>query len=123
MYRGRLTDVATELKNSNDIEIVEIRRFIKKNSQEASPVLITILGINTPECVKLWFFNHRTQLFIDKPRNVTIVTVSRTHHVFVPAMFDALIVEDPILDNVQTLQIAQTVKKIIQQTLSTVPLL
>ncbi|GFW14303.1 uncharacterized protein TNCV_1365581 [Trichonephila clavipes] len=64
-----LIDVATELKNSNDIEIVEIRRFIKKNSrQEASPVLIAILGINTPECVKLWFFNHRTQLFIDKPR-------------------------------------------------------
>ncbi|GFY56239.1 uncharacterized protein TNIN_291941 [Trichonephila inaurata madagascariensis] len=54
-----LTDVATELKNSNDIEIVEIRRILKKNSrQEASPVLITILGINAPECVKLWFFNH-----------------------------------------------------------------
>ncbi|GFY45686.1 uncharacterized protein TNIN_102031 [Trichonephila inaurata madagascariensis] len=63
-----LADVATELKNSNDIEIVEIRRFIKKNSrQEASPVLITVLGINTPDCVKLWFFNYRTQLFIDKP--------------------------------------------------------
>ncbi|GFS50984.1 uncharacterized protein TNCV_1325161 [Trichonephila clavipes] len=66
---AHLTDVTTELKNSNGIEIVEIRRFIKKNGrQEASPVLITILGINTPECVKLWFFNHRTQLFIDKPR-------------------------------------------------------
>ncbi|GFU52958.1 transposable element Tcb2 transposase [Trichonephila clavipes] len=54
-----LADVATELKNSDDIEIVEIRRFIKKN---------TSLGINTPECVKRWTFNHRTQLFIDKPR-------------------------------------------------------
>ncbi|GFX79149.1 uncharacterized protein TNCV_3914341 [Trichonephila clavipes] len=29
-----LTDVATELKSSNDIEIVEIRRFIKKNSRQ-----------------------------------------------------------------------------------------
>ncbi|GFW13430.1 uncharacterized protein TNCV_1879321 [Trichonephila clavipes] len=64
-----LADVAIELKNSNDLDIVEIRRFVKPNScQEASPVLITILGINTPECIKLWFFNHRIQLFIDKPR-------------------------------------------------------
>ncbi|GFV54544.1 DUF4817 domain-containing protein [Trichonephila clavipes] len=31
-------------------------------------------------------------------------------------MFDVLIVEDPILDNVQTLQIAQTVKETIQKT-------
>ncbi|GFS91739.1 putative RNA-directed DNA polymerase from transposon X-element [Trichonephila clavipes] len=55
-----LADVAIELKNSNDLDIVEIRRFVKPNSrQEASPVLITILGINTPECVKLWFCNHK----------------------------------------------------------------
>ncbi|GFU64550.1 RNA-directed DNA polymerase from mobile element jockey [Trichonephila clavipes] len=40
-----LADVAIELKNSNDLDIVEIRRFVKPNSrQEASPVLITILG-------------------------------------------------------------------------------
>ncbi|GFV79338.1 uncharacterized protein TNCV_272151 [Trichonephila clavipes] len=65
----QLADVAIELKNSNDLDIVEIRRFVKPNSrQEASRVLITILGINTPEYVKLWFFNHRIQLFIDKPR-------------------------------------------------------
>ncbi|GFV74668.1 putative RNA-directed DNA polymerase from transposon X-element [Trichonephila clavipes] len=39
-----LADVAIELKNSNDLDIVEIRRFIKPNSrQKASPVLITIL--------------------------------------------------------------------------------
>ncbi|GFW37275.1 transposable element Tcb1 transposase [Trichonephila clavipes] len=43
--------MAIELKNLNDLEIVEIRRFIKPNSrQEASPVLIKILGINIPEC-------------------------------------------------------------------------
>ncbi|GFX21699.1 uncharacterized protein TNCV_1200791 [Trichonephila clavipes] len=47
-----LKDAATE------IEIVEIRRFIKKNSRQEASVLITILGINTPECVRLWFFNH-----------------------------------------------------------------
>ncbi|GFX36740.1 uncharacterized protein TNCV_1543441 [Trichonephila clavipes] len=64
-----LADVAIELKNSNDLEIVEIRKFVKPNNrQEASPVLITILGINTPECVKLWFFNQTIQLFIDKLR-------------------------------------------------------
>ncbi|GFY76646.1 hypothetical protein TNIN_11641 [Trichonephila inaurata madagascariensis] len=54
-----LADVTIGLKNSNHREIVGIRRFIKPNSRhEASPVLITILGINIPECVKLWFFNH-----------------------------------------------------------------
>ncbi|GFT39116.1 putative RNA-directed DNA polymerase from transposon X-element [Trichonephila clavipes] len=64
-----LADGAIELKNSNDLDIVEIRKFVKPNSrQEASLVLITILGRNTPECVNLWFFNHRIQLFIDKPR-------------------------------------------------------
>ncbi|GFV26700.1 putative RNA-directed DNA polymerase from transposon X-element [Trichonephila clavipes] len=112
-----LTDVATELKNSNDSEIVETRRFIKKNSrQEASPVLITILGINTPGCVKLWFFNHRTQLFIDNPRQCNYCYSFPHSSRFFPVMFDVLIVEDPILDNVQTLQIAQTVKETIQQT-------
>ncbi|GFW79588.1 uncharacterized protein TNCV_128931 [Trichonephila clavipes] len=36
-----MAGVATELKNSNDIEIVEIHRFIKSNNrQEASPVLL-----------------------------------------------------------------------------------
>ncbi|GFW77405.1 uncharacterized protein TNCV_2497981 [Trichonephila clavipes] len=120
-----LTDVATELKNSNDIEIVEIRRFIKKNSrQEASPVLITILGINTPECVKLWFFNHRALLFIDKSRQCNNC-YSFTHSSrFCPSDVRCInCVEDLILDNVQTLQIAQTVKEIIQQTLPIVPLL
>ncbi|GFU86713.1 putative RNA-directed DNA polymerase from transposon X-element [Trichonephila clavipes] len=56
-----LADVAIELKNSNDLDIVEIRRFVRPNSRkEASKVLITMLGINTPECVKLWFFNPLT---------------------------------------------------------------
>ncbi|GFW97261.1 hypothetical protein TNCV_4784751 [Trichonephila clavipes] len=77
-----LADVATELKNSNDIETVEIPR-----------------------------------------QYVTIVTVSRTHHVFVPVMLDALIVVDPILNNVQILHIAQTVKETIRQTPPIVPLL
>ncbi|GFY14050.1 RNA-directed DNA polymerase from mobile element jockey [Trichonephila clavipes] len=45
-----LADVAIELKNSNDLDIVESIRFVKPNSrQEASPFLITIFGINTPE--------------------------------------------------------------------------
>ncbi|GFX10092.1 uncharacterized protein TNCV_1864901 [Trichonephila clavipes] len=64
-----LADGAIEFKNSNDLDSVEFRRFVKPNSHhETSTVLITILGINTPECVKLWFFNHRIQLFIDKHR-------------------------------------------------------
>ncbi|GFX27412.1 hypothetical protein TNCV_35091 [Trichonephila clavipes] len=69
----------------------------------------------------------RTQLFIDKPRqcnncysftpssrfcssDVRCINCGGSHS------GQVLIVEDPILDNVQTLQIAQTVKETIQQT-------
>ncbi|GFS64156.1 uncharacterized protein TNCV_3945171 [Trichonephila clavipes] len=67
-----LEELSAELQDSNNFEIVEIRRFIKSGTNpEISPVLITILGTVLPDNVKLWFINHKIQLFIDKPRQCT----------------------------------------------------
>ncbi|GFT65578.1 uncharacterized protein TNCV_1353011 [Trichonephila clavipes] len=71
-----LNEIAKELQETNNFEIIEMRRFIKTGSQQQfSPVLITILGTTLPETVKLWFINHRIQNFIDKPDNVQHVLV------------------------------------------------
>ncbi|GFV08216.1 uncharacterized protein TNCV_326511 [Trichonephila clavipes] len=65
-----LNEIAKELQEANNFEIIEMRRFIKTGSQQQfSPVLITILGTTLPETV--WFINHRIQNFIDKPRQCT----------------------------------------------------
>ncbi|GFW10459.1 uncharacterized protein TNCV_892541 [Trichonephila clavipes] len=66
-----LNEIAKELQETNNFEIIEMR-FIKTGSQQQfSPVLITILGTTLQETVKLWFINHRIQNFIDKPRQCT----------------------------------------------------
>ncbi|GFY71630.1 probable ATP-dependent DNA helicase HFM1 [Trichonephila inaurata madagascariensis] len=62
-------ELSAELQDSNDSEIVEIRRFINSGTcPEVSPILIIILGTVLPDNVKLWFINHKIQLFIDRPR-------------------------------------------------------
>ncbi|GFX91010.1 uncharacterized protein TNCV_2283021 [Trichonephila clavipes] len=67
-----LNEIAKELQETNDFQIIEMTRFIKTGSQQQfSPVLIAILGTTLPETVKLWFINHRIQNFIDKPRQCT----------------------------------------------------
>ncbi|GFT09172.1 uncharacterized protein TNCV_4106031 [Trichonephila clavipes] len=67
-----LNEIAKELQEINDFEIIEMRRFIKTGSQQQfSPILITILGSTLLETVKLWLINHRIQNFIDKPRQCT----------------------------------------------------
>ncbi|GFS57552.1 uncharacterized protein TNCV_1402091 [Trichonephila clavipes] len=67
-----LNEIAKELQETQNFEIIEMKRFIKTGSQQQfSPVLITILGTTLPETVKLWFINHRIQNFIDKPRQCT----------------------------------------------------
>ncbi|GFV81206.1 uncharacterized protein TNCV_4772341 [Trichonephila clavipes] len=49
-----LNEIAKELQETNNFEIIEMRRFIKTGSQQQfSPVLITILGTTLPETVKL----------------------------------------------------------------------
>ncbi|GFY17075.1 uncharacterized protein TNCV_1088511 [Trichonephila clavipes] len=45
-----LEELSAELQDSNNFEIVEIRRFIKSGTNpEISPVLITILGTVLPD--------------------------------------------------------------------------
>lgn len=64
-----LEELCKELQEINNIEIVEIRRFLKPGTYpEICPVLITVLGTIIPESIKLWLVNHKIQLFIDKPR-------------------------------------------------------
>ncbi|GBO13884.1 hypothetical protein AVEN_207569-1 [Araneus ventricosus] len=64
-----LQELATEIQNKNYCLVVELRRFVKLNSNKAiSPVLITILGTTVPETIKLWFIRQRIQSFVDRPR-------------------------------------------------------
>ncbi|GFW55711.1 uncharacterized protein TNCV_120951 [Trichonephila clavipes] len=47
-----LNEIAKELQETNNFEIIEMRRFIKTGSQQQfSPVLIAILGTTLPETV------------------------------------------------------------------------
>ncbi|GBO19876.1 hypothetical protein AVEN_111899-1, partial [Araneus ventricosus] len=67
-----LPEVAAELSKNNEIEIVEIRRFVKQNNtRKSSPVLVTMLGTRLPGYMKIWFTNQRIQSFIDRPRQCT----------------------------------------------------
>ncbi|GBO44353.1 hypothetical protein AVEN_261600-1, partial [Araneus ventricosus] len=51
-----LEELANEIQDKNDYLVVELRRFVKLNSNKViSPVLITILGTTVPETIKLWF--------------------------------------------------------------------
>ncbi|GBM26444.1 hypothetical protein AVEN_126948-1 [Araneus ventricosus] len=64
-----LKELANEIQDKNDCLVVELRRFVKLNSNKViSPVLITILGTTVPESIKLWFIRQRTQPFVDRPR-------------------------------------------------------
>ncbi|GBN93394.1 hypothetical protein AVEN_100479-1 [Araneus ventricosus] len=64
-----LEELANEIQDKNDCLVVELRRFVKLNSNKVmSPVLITILGTTVPETIKLWFIRQCTQPFVDRPR-------------------------------------------------------
>ncbi|GBN04240.1 hypothetical protein AVEN_190696-1 [Araneus ventricosus] len=59
-----LLEVAEELTRNNEIEIVEMRRFVKQNNTlEASPVLVTMLGTRLPGYMKIWFANKKIRSF------------------------------------------------------------
>ncbi|GBN92183.1 hypothetical protein AVEN_15607-1 [Araneus ventricosus] len=69
MRYKRQEELATEIQDKNDCLVVELRRFVKLNSNKAiSPVLITILGTTVPETIKLWFIRQRIQPFVDRRR-------------------------------------------------------
>ncbi|GIY85589.1 uncharacterized protein CDAR_205331 [Caerostris darwini] len=65
----QLSELADEIMNKNDMEVVELRRFVKLNStQEFSPVLVTILGTFLPDAIKIWFTNQKIRQFVDRAR-------------------------------------------------------
>ncbi|GBM16131.1 hypothetical protein AVEN_163149-1 [Araneus ventricosus] len=64
-----LEELANEIQDKNDCLVVELRRFVKLNSNKViSPVLIIILGTTVPETIKLWFIRQRIQPFVDRHR-------------------------------------------------------
>ncbi|GBN88224.1 hypothetical protein AVEN_61929-1 [Araneus ventricosus] len=67
-----MEELAEEIQEKNDIDVVEMRRFLKQNSvKDMSPVFITVLGTNIPDAFKIWFINQKIQHFIDRPRQCT----------------------------------------------------
>lgn len=64
-----LNELAQDLISENNIEILELRRFLRKGStNDLSPVLVTILGTRLPAEIKIWFTVQRIKLFVDRPR-------------------------------------------------------
>ncbi|GBL79142.1 hypothetical protein AVEN_258042-1 [Araneus ventricosus] len=67
-----LEELAKEIQEKNDMDVIEMRRFLKQNSvKDMSPVLITVLGTTIPDEIKIWFINQKIQHFIDRPRQCT----------------------------------------------------
>lgn len=64
-----LEDVGEEIYENNSIKILELRRFIRKDSQSVvSQDLIASLGNCIPDEVKLWFSNVRIRSLVYKLR-------------------------------------------------------
>ncbi|GBN37012.1 hypothetical protein AVEN_74995-1 [Araneus ventricosus] len=67
-----MEELAEEIQEKNDIDVVEMRRFLKQNSEKnMSPVLITVLDTTIPDAIKIWFISQKIQHFIDRPRQCT----------------------------------------------------
>ncbi|GBO31372.1 hypothetical protein AVEN_203977-1 [Araneus ventricosus] len=67
-----LEELAKEIQEKNDMDVIEMRRFLKQNSvKDMSPVLITVLGTTIPDEIKIWFINQKIQHFIDRSRQCT----------------------------------------------------
>ncbi|GIY60940.1 uncharacterized protein CEXT_362541 [Caerostris extrusa] len=65
----QLSELAAEIMHKNDMEVVELRRFVKLNStQEFSPVLVTILGTFLLDSIKIWFTNQKIRQFVNRVR-------------------------------------------------------
>ncbi|GBM09623.1 hypothetical protein AVEN_60261-1 [Araneus ventricosus] len=49
-----LEELAEEIKAKNNLDVVEMRRFLKqKSSKQTTPVLITVLGTTVPDSIKI----------------------------------------------------------------------
>lgn len=64
-----LSEIGHEVSKSNSIQILKLRRFIRKYStKNHSPELVTTLGTSLPTEIKLWLSIQETRKFIDRPR-------------------------------------------------------
>lgn len=64
-----LDEIANELEENNNIRILELRRFLKRGStKETSPILVTILGTNLPQHIKMFYTLQNIKQFVDRPR-------------------------------------------------------
>ena len=58
-----LNKLAQDLMVENKIEILELRRFLRKgSSNEFSPVLVTIFSTKLPDEIKIWFTVQKVKL-------------------------------------------------------------
>lgn len=61
-----LHELCNELESENDFNVREIRRF-KKGQALSETILVTILGTEIPDSVKLWYQRIKISTFFDKP--------------------------------------------------------
>ncbi|GBO31366.1 hypothetical protein AVEN_255508-1 [Araneus ventricosus] len=55
-----MEELAKEIQEKNDMDVIEMRRFLKQNSvKDMSPVLIKVLGTTIPDEIKIWFINQK----------------------------------------------------------------
>ncbi|GFX10738.1 uncharacterized protein TNCV_147801 [Trichonephila clavipes] len=88
-----LEELSAELQDSNNFEIVEIRRFIKSGTNpEISPVLITILGTVLPDNVSFGLSIIRFNYSLTNLDNALNVSVFLIHLDFVRVQLYVVIV-------------------------------
>lgn len=66
-----LNEVAFEIEECNDIYVTEIRRFTKQQDNSRVPsetVLVSVLGVNLPSKIKIWYTIQNITTFVDRPR-------------------------------------------------------
>ncbi|XP_035230705.1 uncharacterized protein LOC118202646 [Stegodyphus dumicola] len=67
-----LSELANELNHNNDIEVLNLRRFMVKspdsNKKPSERVLVTIVGHHLPEHVNVWLTRHRITRVYDNSR-------------------------------------------------------
>lgn len=61
-----LSELKIELEEMNELKVHEIRRFIR-NKNPTTTVLVTIIGTELPEKIKLWYQKIQINRFIDRP--------------------------------------------------------
>lgn len=63
-----LEELANEIEKENNIQVLELKRFINREKTPSQTVLVTILGFKIPIKLRLWYQQIDIELFLDKPR-------------------------------------------------------